>query len=123
MALCREVVEVAVNKYCTDFEIKPKQFDALFSVLKKKDTLCILPTSFGKSLVYQLLPSVCKELQSYGFPEHPLVVIISPLVSLISDQVNAANRFSSLELNASSLDIKNLNVQKRSGSIKRSSLS
>ena len=27
-------------------------------VIEKKDTMCVLPTGYGKSLIYQLLPTV-----------------------------------------------------------------
>ena len=38
-------------------EFKQKQLEALSSVVQKKnDTICLLPTGFGKSLIYQLLP-------------------------------------------------------------------
>jgi bloom syndrome protein len=38
-------------------EIKEKQHEALSSVVRNKnDTICVLPTGYGKSLIYQLLP-------------------------------------------------------------------
>ena len=66
--------------------------------------LCILPTSYGKSLIFQLLPAVCRELP--GYPSKPTIIVVSPLVSLINDQVTAANNMSGLGLMATSLDIK-----------------
>ena len=35
--------------------VKPKQFDAVETLLKGKDVFMSVPTGFGKSLVYQLL--------------------------------------------------------------------
>ena len=41
------------------FKIKPKQKDALQKfVLDSQDCLIVLPTAYGKLLIYQLLPSL-----------------------------------------------------------------
>ena len=44
---------------------------------------------FGKRLTFQILPPLCKCLKSIGhnFPLSPLVVIVSPLLSIMEDQV------------------------------------
>ena len=43
----------------SDIELKEKQYEALKAVvLKNRDVLAVLPTSYGKSLIYQLLPLV-----------------------------------------------------------------
>ena len=52
-------------------------------VCQHKDIFVNLPTGAGKSLIYQALPTIFYSL--YGF-EH-LVVVVSPLLSLIADQV------------------------------------
>ncbi len=57
------------------------QDEALELILKKKDVLAIMPTGSGKSLIYQL-PS----LQTKG-----AVVVVSPLIALIKDQVDKMN--------------------------------
>ena len=58
---------------------RPGQEQAVRAVLEGRDTLVILPTGGGKSLCYQvpalLLPG--------------LTVVVSPLISLMKDQVDA----------------------------------
>jgi ATP-dependent DNA helicase RecQ len=70
------------------FKIKPKQLEAVTNIVRGLDTLCILPTSFGKSLIFQLLPAVFRRLNI--FPA-PIIIVVSPLLSLIEDQISSAN--------------------------------
>lgn len=53
-----------------------------------------LPTGQGKSLIYQICPVVAKELSFLGqqFPNAPLLVVICPLSSLISNQISSCER-------------------------------
>jgi len=73
-------------------------FEAISNIVNGHDTLAILPTSFGKSLIFQLLPSVCEQLDQK--PNNAIVVVVSPLKSLIEHQIKAANEMSSLGLKA-----------------------
>ena len=42
-----------------DLKLKTKQLEALRAVVQqKRDVLAVLPTGYGKSLIYQLLPSM-----------------------------------------------------------------
>ena len=56
---------------------KPGQLEAIDAVLHDFDTLVMLPTGSGKSVCYQLP----------GYLKEGLVLAISPLLSLMQDQV------------------------------------
>ncbi|MBI5943606.1 MAG: RecQ family ATP-dependent DNA helicase [Chloroflexi bacterium] len=58
------------------------QEEAIQSLLNKQHTLAIMPTGAGKSLIYQFAA-----LQLEG-----LALVISPLIALMKDQVDALNR-------------------------------
>lgn len=68
----------ALLKYFGYPSFKEGQLETIQSVMQGQDTLSILPTGTGKSLCYQL--------PSYLLPDG-LTVIISPLISLMYDQV------------------------------------
>ena len=69
--------------------IKTEQLDAVGSLLSGKDVFLSVPTRFGKSLVYQLLPFCAESLlrNRTSTCHSPLVVVIAPLLSLIYYQM------------------------------------
>src|SRR5690242_4455053 len=60
-------------------EFRPGQERAVTSVLAGRDTLVVLPTGGGKSICYQVPAMVLPGL----------TVVVSPLISLMKDQVDA----------------------------------
>lgn len=58
---------------------RPLQQESVSAILNRKDSLTVLPTGGGKSLCYQLPAAITQGT----------TIVISPLISLMADQVNA----------------------------------
>jgi len=65
-----------LEKYFKYNKLKSKQIKVIKSIIKKKDTIALLTTGYGKSICY-LLPALYLK---------KVVIIISPLISLMEDQ-------------------------------------
>ena len=65
-------------------DLKREQNLCLETVAQKRDVVGILPTGFGKSLIFQLLPRLPKDLWKL---DHACVLVVTPLVSIMKDQV------------------------------------
>lgn len=63
-------------------QFRPGQYQAIQYLLNHQDTLVVMPTGSGKSLVYQLAA-----LNLTG-----LTLVISPLIALMKDQVDGLNQ-------------------------------
>jgi ATP-dependent DNA helicase RecQ len=73
-----EVLEEALTRYWGYTTFRPLQREAMEAVLAGRDSLLVLPTGGGKSLCFQA-PAVVRA---------GLAVVISPLISLMKDQVD-----------------------------------
>src|SRR5207248_11070253 len=58
-------------------DFRPAQREVIEDVLAGRDVLCVMPTGAGKSLCYQLPAAI----------NGGLTVVVSPLISLMEDQV------------------------------------
>ena len=57
-----KLADNVVQRVNSTFKVKPKQADWMKNIVDGKDTLAILPTSYGKSLMYQMLPALFVEM-------------------------------------------------------------
>ena len=84
MASRDEMFSLVASKFKIS-SLKTHQKTAISAVTeKKKDVFVNLPTGYGKSLIYQALPTAFDALRSSS---GHIVVVVSPLVSLMDDQV------------------------------------
>ena len=67
-------------------KVKDEQFRVIEDVVRVRDTFVSLPTGYGKSLCYCVLPWVFDELSRYS-TKRSIVIVVSPLISLTAIQV------------------------------------
>ena len=72
----------AVRKHWGFTSLRPLQEQAIGAALAGRDSLVVLPTGGGKSLCYQA-PAIIRD---------GLTVVVSPLIALMKDQVDALTR-------------------------------
>jgi ATP-dependent DNA helicase RecQ len=76
-----DTVIEALQRYWGYDSLRPLQREAIDAALEGRDSLVVLPTGGGKSLCYQIPPLVAGRMD----------VVVSPLISLMKDQVDALN--------------------------------
>ena len=85
-------VSHAISRLKMDsLKLKPKQIEAIRMVYENKDVFVWLPTGYGKSVCFHVLPYVFDfKLGRVGASpnKHSVVLIVCPLVSLMVDQVS-----------------------------------
>ncbi len=75
-------IDTILSNYFSSAKLKPLQTEVIHHILNHHSTVALLPTGYGKSLCFQI-PILVQE---------GIGIIISPLVSLIENQVQALNQ-------------------------------
>ena len=78
-----EAIDVLI-KYWGHTQFRLKQEEIIKQVINKKDTLALLPTGGGKSICYQV-PTLMQD---------GICLVISPLIALMKNQVDAIRQVS-----------------------------
>nr|XP_034326053.1 Bloom syndrome protein homolog [Crassostrea gigas] len=99
----RELNEDDINKALVKFNerigckidnLKPKQKNALHDVVNGHDVIAALPTGYGKSLIYELIPFVLQDTK---------VIVVEPLNVIINQQIS--------KLDGMAVQLKELNLR------------
>ncbi len=105
-------MKTTLKKYFGYEEFRPLQQEIIERVLANKDCLVLMPTGGGKSLCFQL-PALIQE---------GITIVISPLISLMKDQVDAlrTNGISADMINStlSNVEIREVLERAKTGKIK-----
>ena len=100
--LLSRALEELGNASGRSFTLKREQDIAVRDLLSGKDVLAILPTGFGKSLIYQAFVRAC-DIKLAGKAS---ILVISPLNSIIRDQLDDMERqgYSAVDTSVTSLE-------------------
>jgi len=74
-------LEKSICSYDRDIVLKPKQRECLQAVYDSRDVIVNLPSGYGKSLIYHLLPNLLA----------CVVIVVSPLNIIQNDQLRKLN--------------------------------
>jgi RecQ family ATP-dependent DNA helicase len=69
-------VKTILRKNFGHDKFKPYQYQIIDNVLDLKDVIAVMPTGYGKSLCFQIIPIITNEV----------AIVISPLIALMTDQ-------------------------------------
>ena len=84
MKIIEESTALALKKNFGFNEFKGQQEEIILNLLKGKDTFVLMPTGGGKSLCYQLPAFMCEGT----------ALVVSPLIALMKNQVDAVRGLS-----------------------------
>ena len=91
-----DCVNVSLAKFFPEIKTTTKQqMEAWRGLFRGNDVFAILPTGAGKSLMYQLIPSITQELGKMGYSKwkgKKFVVVVSPLLAIIETQTIVLNK-------------------------------
>ena len=85
MADFERSVDYAKKEFNIEFRLREKQQETLQHLFEGRDVISVLPTGYGKSVIYQLLPWMFQKKHDQETPM--IVLVVSPLTALMEDQV------------------------------------
>ena len=78
------------NGIYSNINFKVKQVVCLEAIYHGRDVVAILPTGYGKSMIFHLLPSLFLDKNikcASRVAPSPVIIVVSPLNALIKDQI------------------------------------
>lgn len=71
-------------EYDSALVLKEKQIETLSYLYKGTDVMCVLPTGYGKSVIFHVLPRLLGLGKGI---DNSIVIVVSPLNAIIQDQI------------------------------------
>ncbi|XP_033724737.1 mediator of RNA polymerase II transcription subunit 34-like [Pecten maximus] len=90
MAAFTHCLDFAKEQLGIAFELKEKQIETLKCAYELRDCIAVLPTGYGKSLIFQLLPFFMQK--KHGMESPMITLVVTPLNSIMEDQVMSLQR-------------------------------
>ena len=79
-----KTLQRSLEKNNVTFNLKVKQVIGIYNIYQGRDVFALLPTGYGKSVIYQLLPDM--------FDDSKIIIVVSPLNSIIKDQMDSLTK-------------------------------
>ena len=95
-----EILNILAGKFGY-YNFKEKQRESFKAVAQRKDAIVILPTGYGKSVIFQSIPFNLSLRDTGSLDTNNIAIIVTPLNSLIHNQVS---KLVDLGIKACSLD-------------------
>ena len=86
----QKATENSMDTACLELgmELKNHQRDSIEAILEERDVFVTLPTGYGKSMIFHLLPKCARYLRQ---SKSPLVIVMAPFLSLMEEQISKIN--------------------------------
>ena len=92
--MCYSSLQAAVSSSIySNINFKVKQVVCVEAIYRGRDVVAVLPTGYGKSMIFHLLPSLFLDkikCESRVAPS-PVIIVVSPLNALIKGQIRRLN--------------------------------
>ena len=79
----------ALERYGGDITLKDKQRECLLVLHQGKDVVANLPTGYGKSLIFHLLPGLFRSKAALKDSDPAVVIVVCPLNVIQEDQLKS----------------------------------
>ena len=88
-ALFESVLQQALKDFLHMESLHKEQKECIENLFLGRDVFAILPTGFGKSLIFQLFPRLTSQRNAVN----STIIVVTPLVAIIKDQVEQLPSF------------------------------